>query len=204
MASPCRSAARASIDSLTRLPNRSAFVGRLTQALGRPDAGADSVAVVLFDLDNFKVVNDAFGHRAGDRLLQAVAERLRGCLDQPSLLARLGGDEFGVLLEHLPRLAETSALAERVAAALRPAFVVDGHDVYVSTSVGIATNRSADDPADDLVRYADLALYEAKRKGRARWKLFDASMTSHALARLTLESQLRAAIQHQEFLLLYQ
>ena len=193
-------------DALTGLPNRSRFNDRLAAALARAEADGDAgrVAVLVLDLDGFKTVNDSLGHAAGDRLLIEVAARLlnatRGC----DTVARLGGDEFAVLLEQVREDADAAAVAERVIAALRPAFVVDGRHAFVGTSVGIARGAGArgpagaaaasDDPVATVLRDADAAMYQAKAQGKGRWALFEPAMHTAAVARLALEGDLRHAL----------
>ena len=204
-------------DALTGLPNRARFAGRLAAALGRARAAGDParVAVLVLDLDGFKTVNDSLGHAAGDRLLVEVAARLlsatRGC----DTVARLGGDEFAVLLEGVQADADVTTVAERVVAALRPAFAVDGRQAFVGTSVGIArgtacpagaptTAGAANDPVAAMLRDADVAMYRAKARGRGRWALFEPAMHAAAVERLALESDLRLALERDELRLAYQ
>jgi diguanylate cyclase (GGDEF)-like protein/PAS domain S-box-containing protein len=193
-------------DALTGLPNRVRFGERLAAALARARADGDPgrVAVLVLDLDGFKTVNDSLGHAHGDRLLIEVAARLlnatRGC----DTVARLGGDEFAVLLEQVREDADAAAVAERVIAALRPAFVVDGRHAFVGTSVGIARGAGArgpagaaaasDDPVATVLRDADAAMYQAKAQGKGRWALFEPAMHTAAVARLALEGDLRHAL----------
>jgi diguanylate cyclase (GGDEF)-like protein/PAS domain S-box-containing protein len=195
-------------DALTGLANRARFAERLGAALARARADADlaRVAVLVLDLDGFKTVNDSLGHAAGDRLLVEVASRLlnatRGC----DTVARLGGDEFAVLIEAVREDGDAVAVAERVVAALRPAFVVDGRQAFVGTSVGIARAASAaegggaaaveePDPVAALLRDADAAMYQAKARGKGRWALFEPAMHTAAVARLALEGDLRHALE---------
>jgi diguanylate cyclase (GGDEF)-like protein/PAS domain S-box-containing protein len=191
-------------DSLTALPNRSLFRDRLGHALDRTKRHPGMVAVLFLDLDDFKVVNDTLGHEAGDRLLVAVSERLRRVLRPEDTLARLGGDEFTVLLEDLPDAAEARRVAERLAAVLRPSFQLDGRDVLVSASLGIAVQSNADEGPDDLLRLADVAMYEAKHGGKDRFAVFDTGMDARAWQRLNLEAELRRAIDEGQLRLHYQ
>jgi diguanylate cyclase (GGDEF)-like protein len=192
-------------DALTGLANRATFMARLEAALGHPDRGDRPVSVLFLDVDNFKVINDALGHTAGDELLVAIARRLH--VDLPAsgaFAARLGGDEFTILLEGAATLGDASRLADRIADLLRDAFVIANQTLYVTISVGIAASRSADDRPDDIVRNADLALYDAKRQGKNRCKVFDSSLTTRALERLQLEGDLRHAVDRGEFRVHYQ
>jgi diguanylate cyclase (GGDEF)-like protein/PAS domain S-box-containing protein len=190
-------------DVLTGLPNRSLLVDRLGIALRRTARSGGSVGVLFMDLDGFKVVNDSLGHAVGDRLLDAVARRLEGCLRPSDTVARLGGDEFTVLLEDLRDAAEARAVAERVHDALREAFVLDGRPVFTTASVGIAVGATGATP-ESLLRDADTAMYRAKSRGRARCEVFDPTMHTTALARLQLETDLRGAVERDEFELAYQ
>jgi diguanylate cyclase (GGDEF)-like protein/PAS domain S-box-containing protein len=196
-------------DALTGLANRARFAERLAAALARARVDDDlgRVAVLVLDLDGFKTVNDSLGHAAGDRLLVEVASRLlnatRGC----DTVARLGGDEFAVLIEAVREDGDAAAVAERVVAALRPAFSVDGRHAFVGTSVGIArAGRAAGDggaaveepdPVAALLRDADAAMYQAKARGKGRWALFEPAMHTAAVARLALEGDLRHALERQ-------
>jgi diguanylate cyclase (GGDEF)-like protein len=192
-------------DALTGLANRATFMSRLEAALGHADRGDRPVSVLFFDVDNFKVVNDALGHTAGDELLVAIANRLRADLpDSDAFAARLGGDEFTVLLEGASTLGDAARLASHIAALLKDAFVIADQTIYVTISVGIATSRSADDRPDDIIRNADLALYDAKRQGKNRFKVFDSSLTTRALERLQMEGDLRQAVDRGEFRVHYQ
>ncbi|HST61489.1 MAG TPA: EAL domain-containing protein [Longimicrobium sp.] len=190
-------------DVLTGLPNRSLLIDRLNIALRRTARSGGSVGVLFMDLDGFKVVNDSLGHATGDRLLDAVARRLEGCLRPSDTVARMGGDEFTVLLEDLRDAAEARAVAERVHEALREAFVLDGRPVFTTASVGIAVGAAGATP-ESLLRDADTAMYRAKSQGRARCEVFDPTMHTTALARLQLETDLRGAVERDEFELAYQ
>ncbi len=196
---------RAFHDDLTGLPNRALFANRLEHALERADRRGQRVAVLFMDLDDFKVVNDSLGHDAGDELLEKVAERLRGCLRGGDTLARLGGDEFTVLLEDLGGEGEAAEAAARIAEALNEPFVVEGQEVGVGASIGIAVSGTGGEAEkDDLLRAADLAMYGAKGKGKGRCEVFDASMHRRAQARLKLQSDLRRAVERGEFVVHYQ
>jgi diguanylate cyclase (GGDEF)-like protein len=160
--------------------------------------------VLFLDLDNFKVINDSLGHKAGDELLATVAERLQGCLRSGDTVARLGGDEFIVLLEEIARESYATQLAERFAEQLRAPFKLGYQDAYVTASIGIAYGTSSDDHPDELLRKADVAMYRAKGTGKAHYKVFDAYMDVEARERLKLETDLRQAIEREEFRIYYQ
>jgi len=159
-------------DPLTGLPNRALFDDRLAHALARLRRQHQSVAVMLLDLDGFKVVNDSFGHSAGDQLLIAVGHRLQACLRPADTIARLGGDEFTILREDITHLREATRVAERIEDALRTPFVLDGDHTSITVSIGIALNTEGHAEPEDLVRDADTAMYKAKRAGKARYEGF--------------------------------
>jgi diguanylate cyclase (GGDEF)-like protein len=196
-------------DSLTGLPNRAMLSARLERAVsGAGEPAAGTLAVLLLDLDGFKAVNDSLGHDAGDRLLVVVAERLLDCVRPGDLVARLGGDEFVILLDRLTGTTEAVAVAERVLHRLAEPVLVEGRELPVRTSVGIAIGASGagagDQFAQDLLRDADVAMYYAKRQGTHRWRLFEPAMRDDAMERLTLEADLQHALERDEFVLLYQ
>ena len=159
-------------DTLTGLANRALFLDRLSHAMDRGDRGADPVGVLFLDLDDFKAVNDSFGHPAGDRLLVAVAERIRAATRPGDTVARFGGDEFAVLVESgaMPEAAE--AVAERITESLAATFRIHTNDVAMRASIGIALGRRPHETPDDLLRDADLAMYLAKRNGKGRFEMY--------------------------------
>jgi diguanylate cyclase (GGDEF)-like protein/PAS domain S-box-containing protein len=191
-------------DALTDLPNRALFIDRLGHALTRAGRLETKIAVLFTDLDNFKVINDSLGHKAGDQLLIAVAERLKTCLRPEDTVARLGGDEFTILLERVAGVSDAAEVAERIAKELQPPFVLDGKEVFATTSTGIAVSSSAWEQPADLLRHADLAMYRAKSKGKACYELFEPRMNVDALERLELETELRRALRREEFRVYYQ
>lgn len=191
-------------DSLTGLPNRALFLDRLRQCIERKDREQRIDAVLFMDLDSFKVVNDSLGHTAGDELLIEVARRLRSCLRSRDTAARLGGDEFTILLEEIDNPSDAVRVARRIAEALRAGFVLGEHEVFVTTSIGIAVSAVAGASPDDIMRDADVAMYEAKGEGKARYKVFNEGMYARALRRLELENELRRAIEGGELRLHYQ
>ena len=191
-------------DSLTQLANRALFTDRVERALRSADRGAALRAVLFVDLDDFKTINDSLGHPAGDELLVKVAERLRSCLRGGDTAARLGGDEFAVLIETMRTPKEAVALAERLIATLRAPFPLQGTEVSIDCSIGIAVSSSEEDKVDELLSNADVAMYAAKSRGKGRYELFEPNMRLMVLKRHEYNAALQRALDHQEFVLHYQ
>jgi diguanylate cyclase (GGDEF)-like protein/PAS domain S-box-containing protein len=191
-------------EPLTGLPNRTLFLDRVNQALARSKRESSPVAVMFMDLDRFKIINDSMGHAAGDRLIAAVAHRIRDCLREADTVARLGGDEFGVLLEFNVRESDAQVVAERILKTLEPPFMFAGTDVFVSASIGIAFSTPETETPEDLLRYADVAMYRAKDEGPGNWRTFDPDVDYGATRRLEMETALRRAIERDEFRVVYQ
>jgi diguanylate cyclase (GGDEF)-like protein len=191
---------QANHDALTGLPNRELFLARLSGSLG----SEGRVAVLLVDLDDFKVVNDSLGHGAGDRLLSGVAERLCRVLRPGDVIARFGGDEFTVLLPGITSEAYALGVARRLAEALHEPLVLDGERRYVTASVGVSFSAPSEHDPHALLRDADAAMYRAKEMGKSRCEVFDDSMRERAMERLELESGLRHALDDGELHLVYQ
>ena len=179
-------------DLLTGLPNRAHFMVRAREALRAARRG--SVSVLFMDLDRFKVLNDTLGHGAGDALLQLVAERLQETAGHLGIVARLGGDEFTMLVFDPRAGALAEQLAARVVERMRAPFEVSGHQVFVTASVGIATNDRGLESVSELMRKADVALYRAKGSGKARYAVFDATLDELSVEQLHLDAELRSAI----------
>jgi diguanylate cyclase (GGDEF)-like protein len=192
---------QASHDSLTGLPNRELFADRLELALRRAERRSGLVTVLFLDLDGFKTVNDSLGHDAGDQLLITVAERLQTTLRGEDTAARFGGDEFAVLFEEVPDQAGAAGVAERLLEVIRAPVRIRGQELYVTASIGIAT---AARPGRDLLRDADLAMYQAKGKGKDRYDAFHSSMHTAAVERLAVEADLQHALERDELRLDYQ
>ncbi len=192
-------------DSLTGLPNRSLFTDRLRQAILRcRERSGTHIAVLLIDLDRFKRVNDSLGHSAGDGLLLAVSERLRKGVRVEDTVARLGGDEFALLLQDVAVVEDAIEVAGRVRKALLEPVLIKGRAVTSGCSIGIVVTNSVDMTPADIVRDADTAMYRAKDQGRGHWALFDPSMRTRAVERLTLEGELRHGLAHGQFEIFYQ
>jgi diguanylate cyclase (GGDEF)-like protein len=192
-------------DALTELPNRALFLDRLEQALVRQGRRSALTAVLFLDLDRFKWINDSLGHAAGDQLLVQVAERLGNATRPGDSVARFGGDEFVVLCDDLDGEWEALTIAKRLESALSNHFCVEGRDITVSASVGIATTASATGAtADSLLRDADAAMYRAKERGRNRIESFQGGMRARAVERLEVESDLRRALERGELRVHYQ
>ncbi|WP_425999103.1 putative bifunctional diguanylate cyclase/phosphodiesterase [Caulobacter sp. DWR1-3-2b1] len=191
-------------DPLTELPNRVLFQKDLSEALARRSRTGDQLAVHFIDLDRFKTVNDTLGHPLGDALLRIAAERLRSCVREGDTVARLGGDEFAVVQSGLTDLAGATKLAERVVEAMAAPFDLQGHQVMIGASVGVAVAPSDGDDADELLKKADMALYRAKADGRGAFHFFERAMDEQLQARRALELDLRRALVAGEFQLYYQ
>ena len=195
----------AQFDSLTTLPNRSYATDLLRRAIARAKRNRDQQFGVLFlDCDRFKVVNDSLGHHAGDSLLRLVAGRLNGCVRPGDVVARLGGDEFVVILEGVKDEAEAVAVAERIQHSLTQPFYLDGRELFMSVSVGIAMSQPGVERPEDYLRDADLAMYRAKLGGRARHEVFRADMRAGAVMQMSLENDLRHAMDRGELRVMYQ
>jgi len=192
-------------DPLTGLPNRRLLLDRLGQAVRRTRRRRGRrVAVLFMDLEDFKSINDSLGHEAGDLLLVVVAERLKRCLRPEDTLARFGGDEFVVLLEGVGGPEEAVRVVERITEGLGDPFLVDGRELFVSASIGIALGEARTESPDDLIRNADTAMYEAKSGAASGYRVFDPAMHERVLDRLELESDLRLALEREELRLYYQ
>jgi diguanylate cyclase (GGDEF)-like protein/PAS domain S-box-containing protein len=192
-------------DPLTGLPNRALFVDRLEHAALRTQRHPDALfAVILLDIDRFKLVNDSLGHAIGDQLLGVVARRLEASLRPGDTVARLGGDEFAILLEEIADVGDAVQVAQRTQEVLAEPYTLDGHEVFTTASMGIALSGSESARPEDFLRDADTALHRAKALGKARHEVFDATMHTRAVTRLRIETDLRRAIERREFRLHYQ
>lgn len=203
-------------DSLTGLPNRTLFKDRVTQALSHARRYQTTLATLFLDLDRFKAINDTLGHHIGDLLLKSVADRLadsvrhsdsvgRSVDQEPTHeLARLGGDEFTVLLTNLRDVQDAGKVARRILEALTKPFLINGHEIFVTVSVGIAIFPADGDSVDMLLKHADNAMYHAKEQGRNNYQFYSTAMNAAANERLVMESELRHATEREEFVVYYQ
>ncbi|WP_426619101.1 cyclic di-GMP receptor MorA [Pseudomonas rustica] len=195
-------------DALTHLPNRTLFQDRLHTALQSADRQKSWVVLMFLDLDRFKPINDSLGHAAGDRMLKDMATRLLACVDNDDTVARMGGDEFTLLLQHRSsrELALNRAIhvAEQILASLVRPFVLEGREFFVTASIGIALSPQDGNELSQLMKNADTAMYHAKERGKNNFQFYQADMNASALERLELESDLRHALEQDEFVLYYQ
>lgn len=192
-------------DSLTGLPNRAYFIDTLQELLDNNADRSDTFAVLYMDLDRFKVINDSLGHALGDRLLSAIGQRLSEAVGYGELVARLGGDEFTVLVRNILEKEETHRLAETIRETLEKPFFVQGREVVLSASIGIAySHLRTYRAAEEIIRDADMAMYQAKAKGKSRFEVFDEGLHHKAIRRMKLESDLRSALERDRLELFYQ
>lgn len=191
-------------DALTGLPNRMLFNDRLATALRMANRNNLVLALMILDLDHFKNVNDTLGHDKGDRLLQLVSERISDCLRASDTVSRLGGDEFAVLLPQITEAEDSFIVAQKILDALSLPFHFDGHELRMSSSIGIAIYPDDGRDAETLFKNSDIALYDAKEHGRNNYKVFALEMNKKAAKRMTIENNLRKALESKEFILHYQ
>jgi diguanylate cyclase (GGDEF)-like protein len=192
-------------DTLTNLPNRALLAENLKFVIERARQHEDYQFAVLFlDLDRFKNVNDSLGHSIGDQLLITMARRLESCIREVDMVARLGGDEFAILLDGIPNQAEATNMARRIQEKLQAPFNISGHEVFSTTSIGIALSSTGYDHPENMLRDADTAMYRAKAQGKACYEVFDKGMHTHAVYVLQMENDLRRAIEREELRVYYQ
>ncbi|MBD2411025.1 two-component system response regulator [Nostoc calcicola FACHB-389] len=192
-------------DPLTDLPNRTLLVERLELAINRTKrVETYRYAVLFLDLDRFKVINDSLGHLAGDQLLKDIAQKLKTHLREVDLVARIGGDEFVILLEDIPGIEKAIQVTERILKDFQTPLILNDAEVVISTSIGIVLGTNHYSQASDLLRDADIAMYRAKAQKRSSYKIFDVKMHTQAVNRLTLETDIRKALEREEFVIYYQ
>jgi diguanylate cyclase (GGDEF)-like protein/PAS domain S-box-containing protein len=191
-------------DALTGLPNRTLLNDRLGQALAVAPRHAGHLAVLFLDLDRFKYINDSLGHSVGDALLQSVSRRLAACVRVSDTVSRQGGDEFVVLLTEATQWEDAAIVARRMLASVGETHSINGHDLHVTASIGVSVFPSDGEDAETLIKNADTAMYQAKENGRQGYQFFMPAMNVRAVERQTVEADLRAAVERQEFVLHYQ
>src|SRR5688572_5611345 len=191
-------------DEVTGLPNRTMFHQRVASALAGARRRERQLAILFIDLDRFKNINDTLGHDAGDRVLNEIAERLRGCLRESDTVGRLGGDEFVVLIEDVAEPAQVALVAQKVLAEVARPIALGAQEVHISASIGISTYPADSEDMQGLMKNADISMYRAKELGKNNYQFYSAQMNVHTLERLAMESDLRRALERNEFLLHYQ
>jgi len=191
-------------DSLTSLPNRMLFNERLEYGLEKAKHKKTKLALLFIDLDQFKQINDSLGHEIGDRVLTVVAERLKAKIRKKDTLARLGGDEFVIIMEEYKKIKDLSSVAEKILEVLIQPIHVEGQTLYISCSIGISLYPKDDIYADNLLKYADAAMYKAKDEGRNNYQFYRTEMTNLAFERIIMKAGLRQALDNEEFIVYYQ
>jgi diguanylate cyclase (GGDEF)-like protein/PAS domain S-box-containing protein len=191
-------------DALTRLPNQSLFKDRLKQAIALSSRSDQIQAVLLLNVDRFKTINDSLGYTAGDQMLQAIAQRLTSCVRESDTVARFGADEFAVLLMQLSRTQDAANTAKAIKQAVEQAFLIDGRELFITSSIGISVYPQDGRDTATLLKNAGVALQRAKEKGRGDYEFYASGNTSQALKQLLLESQMRPGLERGEFVVEYQ
>lgn len=191
-------------DSLTNLPNRNLFLDRLQQAISKAHHHHRLVAVLFLDLDRFKSINDSLGRTAGDQLLQQLSQRFKKTIREGDTIARFGGDEFVILLDDFDSDNSLSLIAQKILNSLAIPFEINGHEIFISASIGISISPHDGENPDTLLRNADIAMYRAKELGKNNFQYYSEAMTAHVFEHLSLENNLRHALERNEFILYYQ
>lgn len=194
----------ANYDSLTGLPNRYLFNDRLAQAIERSKRHNNELALLFVDLDRFKQINDSLGHSLGDKVLQTVASRLNGCIRKEDSLARLGGDEFLILMDDLNKGENASILAQKIIDCLAEPIYIHEHTFYVTASVGISLYPHDDRNINNLLMYADTAMYKAKKEGKNNFQFYSSELTALAVDNVVMQANLHSALENGEFVVYYQ
>ena len=195
---------QANHDSLTGLANRNLLADRLAQAIAQAHRAGHAVAVLMVDLDNFKVINDSLGHAAGDMVVKAVAQRLALCVREGDTVARMGGDEFVLVMHNIQGEVDATAMMQRIVASIATPFVVEAHELHVTCSLGAAIYPKDGGNSEELLRNADTAMYRAKEQGRDSFRFYTSDMNLRLMERLNLEAELRLAIDREVFQIHYQ
>ena len=195
---------QANYDSLTGLPNRALFHDRLNHNIEKSIRDQSKFALLFLDLDMFKQINDSFGHEFGDMVLKEVGNRIKKILRKGDTLARLGGDEFTIITEHLSKAENIRVLAEKILDLFKEPIIINQHNLYISTSIGISLFPDDSKSAKNLLKYADSAMYKAKDEGRNNYKFYSKELTELVFQRIVLENSLRIAIQNEELVIYYQ
>jgi diguanylate cyclase (GGDEF)-like protein/PAS domain S-box-containing protein len=191
-------------DALTTLPNRILFNDRLTLALAHAHRNKEMVAVLFLDLDRFKGINDALGHTVGDQLLRSVADRVKSCIRDEDTVARFAGDEFTLLLLGITQEEHVIDIARKILGAFKRLWMIGGHELYITTSIGIALYPNNGEDAETLLKNADTAMYHAKEQGRNNYQFYTPAMHAKSFEKMMLESSLRRALDREEFVVYYQ
>jgi len=191
-------------DALTELPNRLLFNDRLDQSIEKSKRNNTNMALLFIDLDHFKEINDSMGHNTGDEVLKIVTQRLIEIIRKEDTLARLGGDEFTVIVEDLKQGQDASLLAQKIIEFIAEPIKIENNSLYVSSSIGISLYPDDGDCSQNLLKYADSAMYKAKDEGRNNFQFYSAEMTELAFERVVMESSFRAALKNQGFVVYYQ
>ncbi|HEY6838446.1 MAG TPA: EAL domain-containing protein, partial [Geobacteraceae bacterium] len=191
-------------DALTGLPNRTLLIDRLCQAKALANRLKHMVAVLFLDLDRFKIINDTLGHEIGDRLLQAVSQRISGGIREVDTVARIGGDEFVVVLVNISDAGDAEKIAQKIVKILSQPYHLDTHELFITTSIGICLCPKDSDDPESLIKKADIAMYAAKGQGRNNFQFYDAAMDENAAKLLSLATSIRKALDRKEFCLCYQ
>jgi len=191
-------------DTLTKLPNRTLFRDRLDQTIIYSKRHSKSFALLFIDLDQFKKINDTLGHHVGDELLIKAASRLQSSIREEDTLARLGGDEFTIILKDINSLQDASMVAEKIVANMKQSIEIDDHTLFITSSIGISLYPQDSTVANDLLKFADTAMYKAKDEGRDNYQFYASDMTALAFERVVMESSLRVALKEDQFVVYFQ
>jgi diguanylate cyclase (GGDEF)-like protein/PAS domain S-box-containing protein len=191
-------------DMLTGLPNRLHYTANIEQSLKRAQRRGSRLALILLDLDNFKIINDTFGHAHGDTFLKVVAERLLDCVRQEDTVARLGGDEFAIVLEDITDFDDAGAISEKILQAITEPIEIERKAIVPSTSIGVSIYPDNANDAENLLKAADAAMYRAKQNGGNKFQYFTAELTTYSIEKMALENQLKLALSENQFEVYYQ